>query len=463
LPVEVEAPEGTGVLTEEPTSGTDGSQWFRPALALVVLGGLAARLAFVTTARFPALGLNSDAVFYRDTATRLADGMGYSDRSPTVANHFMATAFHPPLFTGLLAFFDLLGIQSVPAQRLALGVVGTLAVLVMGLLGRKVGGPVVGIVAAAIAAFDPLWFQPVGSILSESIYLIVVPLILLQALRCLEQATARRFAVLGILLAGAVLIRSDAAGFILFLGLPLLLFVAVPWRTRALLGVALLAGLIVILGPWLIRNEIQLGATVLSDQQGVTLVGSYCSDTFDPASPTYGAFSGECAEGAVVALLGTKPPDGARQWTEVSIDRELTHAAEQFARSHLGALPRVVLAREASAWGLGDHSYQLVMANAEGRNTSYEQAGWVVYWVMVPFVIIGMVVLARRSWKQLVLIVAPMVVVAVNVALVYGSTRLRVAAEPSLAVLAAMGGVAVAHRIRLATAAVDHLHRTQSR
>ena len=48
------------------------------------------------------------------------------------------------------------------------------------------------------------------------------------------------------------------------------------------------------------------------------------------------------------------------------------------ARNRLVSLPRVVLAREASTWGLGNHSFQLALARAEGRNRSYEQAGWMV-------------------------------------------------------------------------------------
>ncbi len=338
--------------------------------------------------------------------------------------------------------------QSVTAQRLALAVVTSAAVLLMGLLGRRVAGPLVGIVAAALAAFNPVWIQPVGALVSESIYLVAIPLLLLQALRCLERPTIGRYVVLGVVVASAVLIRSDAIDFVVFLGVPLLILIAVPWRHRGLLGVALLAGLLVVLGPWMIRNEVQLGGAVLSDQQGVTLAGSYCNSTFNSTDPSYGSFDVYCSlTGTAVVVVYSKPPNGARQWTEIAVDRELTHGSEQFAIHHLSALPRVVVAREAATWGLGNHSYQLALALGEGRNETYEQAGWIVYWVMVPFVVIGGVVLARRSWRPFVILVAPLGVVAVNAAIFYGSTRIRTAAEPSLAVLAATGGIAAANRI----------------
>ena len=77
----------------------------------------------------------------------------------------------------------------------------------------------------------------------------------------------------------------------------------------------------------------------------------------------------------------------------------------------------------------------------------YEEGGQIFYWIKLPFVLIGAVVLARTSRRTFV-IGTPIVVVALNAALFYGSTRMRVAAEPSLAVLAAMGGVVVAQRLR---------------
>jgi hypothetical protein len=431
-----------------PTGRERSPLWFRSALGLTVLAGVGARVAFVSLVSLPGEGLASDAVFYRTTATNLARGLGYAVPSHSHPNQLVVTAAHPPLFSGLLAAFDLLGIQSIMAQRLALAVVTSIAILVMGLLGQRVAGPMVGVVAAAIAAFDPIWMQPAGALMSESIYLIVIPLMLLQVLRCLEKPTTGRFVVVGISMACAILTRSDALGFIVLLGLPLAILGAARWRDRGKLGVALLVGLVLMLGPWLVRNEVQLGGAVLSDQQGDTLAGSYCTNTFDSGSPSYGSFDGACAVGAAsVTVVYGKPPNGARHWTELSLDNELTQEAEHYARQHLSALPRVVAAREASTWGLGNHAFQLDLAEVEGRNGSYEQAGWIMYWVMSPFVVIGAVVLARRSRRLLAILLVPIVLVALNSAVVYGSTRLRTAAEPSLALLAALGGVAVVTQI----------------
>jgi Dolichyl-phosphate-mannose-protein mannosyltransferase len=442
MPTETIASE----VTVDATKITPSPRWFNLILAFAVIVGLTVRIAFVTVVKFPRLA--NDAIFFRLAASNLTDGKGYAVPFDTNPHKLVATAAHPPLFPALLSVFDLLGLHSVDAQRLALAVVTSTSVLVMGFLGRKVAGPIVGIMAAVIAALDPLWLQPVGTLMSESVYLIVIPLMLLLALRCLEHPRIHSFAILGVAIALAVLIRSEAIDFVIFLGLPLLIFAAVPWKLRTLLGLAFVAGLLVILGPWLIRNEVQVGGVVLSDQQGLTLAGSYCSNTFDPNDPTYGSFDGYCADGSAAFFFKyVKPPNKTVGWTELALDRSLTSASETYVRHHLGQLPAVMLAREASTWGLGNHSFQLDLAVAGGRNRTYEQLGWITYWIFLPFVVVGGVVLAKQSWRRLTIIAVPIVVVAIDVALTYGSTRFRVAAEPTLAVLAAVGGVSFAKSV----------------
>jgi hypothetical protein len=165
--------------------------------------------------------------------------------------------------------------------------------------------------------------------------------------------------------------------------------------------------------------------------------------------PTYGSFNGDCADGlAAVFIKYGKPPNSTTGWSELALDRSLTSSSETYARQHLGQLPGVVLARETSTWGLGNHSYQLELAVAGGRNRTYEELGWIMYWILLPFVLVGGVVLARQSRRRLTIMAVPIVVVALNVAITYGSTRFRIAAEPTLAVLAAVGLVAVAGSAR---------------
>ena len=199
---------------------------------------------------------------------------------------------------------------------------------------------------------------------------------------------------------------------------------------------AMLMGCLALVAPWMIRNEIQLGTASLSTQAGLTLIGSYCTRTFDPHDETFGSFNGVCADGtAAVFVRYVKPPSGAAQWNEVSLDHQLTQSAEQFAHLHLAQLPRVIAAREVSTWALTGQGFQQVVAVYGGRNAAFEEIGGVVYWLLAAFALAGSVALARRSWRRLVVLLGPIVAVVVTVALLYGDTRFRVLAEPSLALL----------------------------
>jgi len=343
----------------------------------------------------------------------------------------------------MLGVFDLVGLSSVGTQRIAVSIAASSGVLLVGLLGRKVAGASVGIVAALIAALDPLWFQPSGVLMSESIYLIAIPGMLLMAVLCIEKPTVWRFGSLGLLIAIATLIRSEAVDFIALLGVPVLLMAVGDWRSRIRTGLALVVGFVLILTPWLVRNEIQLGGASLTTNGGGTLDGSYCAATFNPNDSSYGSFNGGCSLIDIHNLSHhTRPPDGAKSYTELTLDRAATSLAETFARDHLSDMPGVVVARELSVWGFGNQDYQLALAIAEGRVRAYEQAGRILYWVLLPFVILGTVVLARSSRREFVVMTVPLVVVALNSAIFYGSTRMRMAAEPSLAVLASIGVVA---------------------
>jgi hypothetical protein len=442
-------PLGPKTLDDENPSDAASASWFYPSLIAVVFLGLIVRLGFAISVM--SRSIPGDALFFHTTAANIANGKGYSVATDYGPVHLTLapTAGHPPVFPTLLAFFDLLGFRSVDSQRIVLSVVASSGILVMGLLGRKVAGPVVGIAAAAIAAVDPLWFQSSGILMSESIYLVVIPTIMLLALICLENPRCWRFGAVGIAIGIAVLTRSEAVWLLVLLGVPLAVLAAGPWRRRLSFILCVAGGAALILVPWLIRNEVQLGGFVLADDSGGTLVGSYNPVTFDPNSPAYGSFDVFYSDDvAGYFVLDQRPPDGGKQWSERTLNNALTPVATNFARSHWADMPGVVLARESAVWGFPDQRWEMALAGGEGRVKIYEDAGQIFYWVKLPFVLIGAFVLARTSRRIFVVIAIPIVVVALNAALFYGSTRMRVAAEPSLAVLAAIGLVILTRALR---------------
>ena len=421
--------------------------WFWPSLVGATVLGMAFRvgLAINLTHR----PLTGDSAFFHATAANIAAGKGYAEVTNYGPVHLglVATAGHPPVFPTFLAFLDLIGFNSVESQRLVVAVLTSASVLLMGLLGRRVANPVVGLIAAGLAAVDPLWFQPSAILMSESIYLVIIPALLLTAVICLENPSWWRFGELGVLIGVSLLIRSEAGGLIIVLGIPLVLLVSKSWSQRLKLYGVLIAGLLLVTVPWVIRNEVQLGGFTIADDAGGTLAGSYCAGTIDPHSLSYGGFDLGCTLGAAGYDVQGPPPRGDNKWTELELNDVLTSSSLRFARGHIADLPGTVLAREAAVWGFPNQRYETILSNGEGRVERLENLGQVMFWVEIPFVLFGAFKLATTSRRKFVVVVLPIVLVALNAAAFYGSTRMRVAAEPSLAVFVAIGLVATARLI----------------
>ena len=416
--------------------------WFGPTLATITGTGVIVRLAFAISQAGRVLP--GDAQFYYGAGKRLAQGEGFVRLSVVGPRALEPTAQHPPLLPVVLALFHLFGIQSVDVQRIALSVVSASAVPIMGVLGRRLAGPAAGVGAALIAALNPLWFQPSGILMSESIYLVLIPLALLLSVDCIERPALWRFGALGFTIGLAVVTRSEAIDLTILLGVPVAILAWASARTRVASLALVLAGLLVVLGPWLVRNESQLGAFVLSDNIGGTLAGSYCPSVVSAKEADNGAWNLTCAIHDLRRVLSEKPPAGQSSWTEASADHRETTDTLHYIGSRLSQLPGLAVSRELAAADLGDWGYQLRYAVAEGRVRWAEQLGMILDWVLFPFAILGAVQLVRQKPKMFLVVFMPVVV---NVALFYGSTRMRVAAEPSLALFGVIGILDLASRI----------------
>ena len=78
-------------------------------------------------------------------------------------------ADHPPGFVLVLAFLDRLGIDTPQGQRLAMCVLGTATIAVIAVLGRRLGGARVGLIAAGIAAVYPNFWINDGMLMVETL------------------------------------------------------------------------------------------------------------------------------------------------------------------------------------------------------------------------------------------------------------------------------------------------------
>jgi hypothetical protein len=116
---------------------------------------------------------------------------------------------------------------------------------------------------------------------------------------------------------------------------------------------------------------------------------------------------------------------------------ELRSKGLDYIRHHLGRLPVVVAVREARVWSLYAPGFMAAYNVNEGRDREVSWAGFFAFWLLVPFAVVGAVMLRRRG-VPITPLVSQFVIVAVTAAAIYGLVRFRIPAEVSLVVLAAV-------------------------
>jgi hypothetical protein len=192
------------------TAAANDGRAFRVGLLSITLAALALRLVYtlVLQGTLGTLhGVAADAVFYRGTAAELAAGHGYVNPFSIIDGQPEPTATHPPLFSLYLAAWTKLGVVSVEGHRVACDFLGTAGVALIGLVGRHVGGPRVGLIAAGIAAvYPPLVFND-GGVISESLYAPLIALSLVCAYRLHARPGAAPAVALGLVIGLATLTR----------------------------------------------------------------------------------------------------------------------------------------------------------------------------------------------------------------------------------------------------------------
>ncbi|HEY3670498.1 MAG TPA: glycosyltransferase family 39 protein [Acidimicrobiia bacterium] len=421
---------------------------FLGALLLITGVALGIRLGYAVAVD-PQVPELSDASAYHLLANDLADGKGYVrpfDLAAFGLTH--PTAEYPPLFPAALSVASLAGGRSVGSQRILTCIIGAGTVFLVGLLGRRVRGDAVGIVAAALAAVYPMLFIADGVLMSEGLFALLVTAALLLAYRAVDRPTPWRFAALGAVLGLAALTRTEGLLLALVLVVPLAIRLhQVPTGRRALLGVVALGATVIVIAPWTIRNAVQLDAFVpISNNVGSALDGANCGPVYSGSDiglwrSTFAATNGtstECFEGFDVRAPGFNEATAAA----VHRDDGLSYAAH-----HADRLPVVAAARVLRTFGAFHVSQELNVESFEGRPHAWLVAGFVGYWLLVPFAIVG-VVLLLLARALLWPLVAPFAAVAIGTVLTYGNQRFRIGAEPPLVILAAVAFVAIAARLR---------------
>lgn len=410
------------------------------ALALLAIGLVAfgVRLLYAEIV-YSGRGLGDD-WWYHWMANAIAAGRGFNNPLETLvdghavrgfAGTAIPTAYHPPLFPLVLAAGSKLGLTSYGAHRAIGCALGAGTAIVVGLCGRRIGGPALGVASAAAAALFPPLVLNDSTLLSESLYGLLIAGVVLAALRVREAPGIGRAAILGAAIGLAALTRSEAMLLVVLL-VPFV--VRRSWRAGVV--AAAVAALIVV--PWCIRNTIEFDRPVtIATGDGSVLAGAN----------THRTYYGDLIGGWDVGGLHGPAPAAARINEAVGSDAGRERALD-YAGEHLGRLPVVAAARVLRTWNL----YPFAPAEQVRQNAffsgSTQWPQWLSLfgsWTAFALAIVGVVALRRRG-RPLAPLLAPVALVTLVSVLFNGDPRYRDAADVSLVLLASVGAAFLLQR-----------------
>jgi 4-amino-4-deoxy-L-arabinose transferase-like glycosyltransferase len=396
---------------------------FTVRLVAIAAAGLAVRVAYTLLIGKDTSGIG-DFFFYHGQANLLAEGKGFIHPLFYLDGITAPSAEHPPLWPLVLSVTSLLGGTGFEAHRLTGCVLGAFAIVVIGLLGRRAGGERVGLIAAAIAAVYPTLVAADGSLMSETLYGLLLGLALLVALRMRDEPRVLLAAALGVLIGLAALTRAEGLLFLVLLAVPACLAALRASGTRGAVVAVLAAclGAAVVIAPWTIRNWSAFDQPVLiSVNDSTVLAGANCDQ----------AYSGPDTGFWILGCLAPRTPGG----NEAKQGEIWRRQGTDYIGDHLGELPRVAAIRVLRTWDLWQPRRQVGFA--EGRDHDVQEIGTGVYLLMLPLALAGAVLLRRRPFLLYVLL-TPAIAATVSSIAGYGLPRFRHAAELTLVVLVAL-------------------------
>lgn len=417
----------------EPSTAPPSSPRFATALVVISLIGGIWRLLYLFVVKWGDELLLNDSLYFSLQAAMNSEGQWFREG---LDGH--PGAEHGPLTSLYLTPWSL-GSWDHSHQRIGITLVGLAVVPLIGLLGRRVGGDRVGLVAAAIAAVYPnLWLND-SLVMSETLAIVIVTLALLVGLRLGEDRRRGDAVWLGVLVGLAALTRSELA-------LLAPLFAVLLWwrsaergRPRLALPAIVLAASLVTVSPWILYNLSRFEEPVfLSTNDGTTLLGANCDITY---YDQVGGWNIEC--------LAPVPQEAYPDASERSGERR--DVAVSYVRDHLGRVPIVVVARLGRTLDLYGLTHLVRMDVGEEKAEWAVWVGIVMFWMLAVAAIVGWGDLGRRDVAARWWVAVPIVAVLITTVLIYGFHRLRAPAEPAIVVLAALGVVALVERLRDST------------
>jgi len=415
------------------------SRRVRWALLAVVVVGTALRVAWALRVREP-VELR-DPVLYLILADHLAAGDGF--RYGFEADQGL-TAYYPPGYPlalgGALWLARLVLPGTVSAFDVAVWLNVALSVATIGLvfvLGRRLAGPAVGLVAAAIWAVWPNLVFHSGIVLTETLFLFLLVLLLIVLLGDRDTAGApgvARLVTVGALFGLVLLVRPVSA-----VVAPFLLVLwwgrgarAALWR----LGVVLAAA-VVVLVPWSVRSTLVMDEPVALS---LNLGDNLCLGHNPGATGGFGDLSAHC-----FTAEGLRRPESETRRNSENIDRALTYIREHPGET-LRRTPSKLRYTLRNDWdGLQvaeDFGAQPIMATSTRDALRAVATG---FYAVVGLLAVGggVVLLRRRHHTRALFLIVGGLAQLISPLATFGDPRFKMPLYPTLAVCAAVAVVAL--------------------
>jgi 4-amino-4-deoxy-L-arabinose transferase-like glycosyltransferase len=356
-----------------------------------------------------------------------------------------------PLFAA--AIYNLIGDVSPVAARLGLAVAGTAGVLVVYLLGRRLGGSRAGLVAAGLAAVYPPTLFYTSLLSGEPLAILTVAGAVLAFLwACDPGRSPWAWALPGFLLGLTAFLRPEYLALTALLSLLAIVLVARragPWRGAAAGGLMALAFAVTI-APWATMATNDLGRFVpVSTGGGKALfIGTYLpGDGLHEGTKAhlYHRFRGTDPSPEELRRLPMNPllDEVAEEYPGLPRDEALGRVGREnlvhWVTDEPRAVAQMIAGKVAHMWhGSG--------------SPSYTPAGGAVHYLVLIAGFAGLVLmLVRRRWEVL-----PILVLLVGISLIGGlllaGTRRNLPVMPLVIAMAGVSLVAAADWVRVRTA-----------
>jgi 4-amino-4-deoxy-L-arabinose transferase-like glycosyltransferase len=417
--------------------------WVWGAAVAIVALSLVLRIAYVNST--PDYVVRHDARDYDVHAISIAEGQGFSK---TLA-YGRPTAFRPPGYPYFLgAVYHVFNVERAPnahrwrVARIAQAFVGAAVVALVGVLAAQLWGPIVALVALAIAAIYVPFITVGGAIMSEPLYDAFMLASLAAALAFRRSRHRYRYALLAGVLGGlATLTRAQAM--ILLIPLAIAVCDGRPWRSRAAIGppLVLLVAAALTIAPWTIRNAVELHAFVpVSTQLGSALAGTYNdsarADTQNPAAwqglkhiPDYGYLFRR-----------------VREIPEATLEKDLRKASERYIRAHPFYVAKVGWWNTRRMLDLAGQRRSRATAATITIDHPWADRGVLCFWIISALALAGALAGVARGTPWWVWAFPALMFLGV-VFLVVETPRYRTPIDPFLLLLAAATVVAAVGRV----------------